>query len=94
MASIAGGKIDGIAPKANLYLFKIQGHWNKNKQPPEKPEPDILAKIQPMPLMPVFDRLRMHVAKRLEKDKNTRSVIDMSWGEDLLLHCIDIDANF
>ncbi|OAL01554.1 subtilisin-like protein [Phaeosphaeriaceae sp. SRC1lsM3a] len=83
MATIAGGKLHGLAPKANLYLFKIKGHWNSGRIPRE---PDKLGKIQPKALITVLDKLRLHVNERLRANKEAKSVINMSWG-------VDIDPN-
>ncbi|KAH7411597.1 peptidase S8/S53 domain-containing protein [Phaeosphaeria sp. MPI-PUGE-AT-0046c] len=79
MATIAGGKVHGIAPKANLYLLKFMGHWNSEKA---AREPDRLGKIQPMALTAVFDTLRLHVTRRLRVNKDAKSVINLSWGVD------------
>jgi hypothetical protein len=77
MATVAAGKLDGIAPNANLYLIKIQGQWNSGRTPPEA---DKSGKIQPKALGIAFDEIRRHVAARRSADPGTKSVINISWG--------------
>jgi hypothetical protein len=82
MATIAAGKLDGIAPNANLHLLKIQGLWNSGETPRK---PDKSGKIQPMAVLSAFDEVRRHVGARRSADPNTKSVINMSWGRSLIV---------
>ncbi|EAT86668.2 hypothetical protein SNOG_05604 [Parastagonospora nodorum SN15] len=83
MATIAGGKLDGISPNANLYLVKIMGQWNAGTSSTAQEKP---GRIQPAALRVAFDEVRRHVEARRSVDPNTKSVINMSWGVQLLIN--------
>ncbi|KAF1918124.1 peptidase S8/S53 domain-containing protein [Ampelomyces quisqualis] len=60
MAIIAGGKINGVAPKANLYLMKIKGQYNTGENPPGS-RPIKNSRITPMSLTSVFNEIRVRL---------------------------------
>lgn len=79
MSVIAAGKTYGIAPNADLFLVKIKncyldGLWEDNRL-------SHTAGVQPAALDWVLRRVRDHIEGRLRQDPNTKSVINMSWGE-------------
>jgi hypothetical protein len=78
MATIAAGKLNGIAPNADLYLMKIKGQWNSGRIPHE---PDKSVKIHAAALVEAFDETKRDVQARLALNKNAKSVINMSWGK-------------
>ncbi|KAH7073921.1 peptidase S8/S53 domain-containing protein [Paraphoma chrysanthemicola] len=77
MATIAAGKGYGVAPKADLYLLKRNGEWNKGT---ESNKPDENYATQPPALAAVFDTIESHVRSRLRANSRAKSVINMSWG--------------
>lgn len=76
MAIIAGGIINGVAPRANLYLMKIKGQWNNGESPT-----NMNGRILPRALDTVFDEIRRHVGQRLQANPRAKSVINLSGGE-------------
>jgi hypothetical protein len=78
MATIAAGKLNGIAPNADLYPMKIKGQWNSGRIPHE---PDKSVKIHAAALVEAFDETKRDVQARLALNKNAKSVINMSWGK-------------
>lgn len=81
MAAIAGGRINGVAPRANLYLMKIKGHYNNGDKPRPDRNPIKSARIFPRALAAVFDEIRRDVLARRLLDPRAKSVINMSWGK-------------
>lgn len=79
MATVAAGKLNGIAPNADLYLMKIQGQWNSGRTAPS--DKDKAGKIHARALVTVFDEIQRDVIARLDANKDTKSVINISWGE-------------
>jgi subtilisin family serine protease len=89
MATIAGGKIHGVAPNANLYLLKVKGQWNKGSG---SDADEKSGSVQPKALMTTFGVIRDHVRDRLIADAETKSVINMSWGKlSQRLHSLDLN---
>jgi hypothetical protein len=78
MATIAAGKLNGIAPNADLYLMKIKGQWNSGRTPHE---PDKSVKIHAAALGEALEEIKRDVHARLDVNKNAKSVINMSWGK-------------
>jgi hypothetical protein len=78
MAIIAGGKVHGVAPNANLYLLKVKGQWNKGTSTAAE---ERNGSVQPKALITTLGVIRNHIRNRLATDTNTRSVINMSWGK-------------
>jgi subtilisin family serine protease len=77
MATIAAGKIHGVAPNANLYLMKILGQWNLGTS---TTRPNQNYAVQPKALLKVLDEIQQHVESRLGSNQDAKSVINMSWG--------------
>jgi hypothetical protein len=78
IATVAAGRIHGIAPNANLYLLKHEGDWNAGKTPHEKIRS---GKIQQGAVAEVLDVVRRHIEARLMADSGAKSVINISWGK-------------
>jgi len=86
MATIAAGKQNGIAPKADLFLLKTKGQWNR---PDSTSQPAVTEKnyaVQPLALLKALNTIRLDVETRLEEDKTAKSVVNLSSGMSALLH--------
>jgi len=81
MATIAAGKIHGVAPNADLYLVKTKG------QIKDKTNPRILrhSPLNYNAALFFLNAVKSHIKTRLAKDKNAKSVINLSWGKESLV---------
>ena len=81
MATIAAGRINGIARNADLVLLKSQAEYNYNIEEgdptPLVGGPDKSYKFLPGALERCFSEIR----RRVEEDPNGRHVVNMSWGK-------------
>jgi hypothetical protein len=77
MASIAAGRIHGIARNADLYLLKTKGQWDAG--PPSREITN--GPIEPAAMASVLGEVRRHVESRLATNPRAKSVINMSFGE-------------
>ncbi|KAF2789529.1 subtilisin-like protein, partial [Melanomma pulvis-pyrius CBS 109.77] len=92
MATIAGGKIHGIAPNADLFLVKTTGNFNRgpSTEQEEREEregtrfiEDSNHPLQPGALEDSLNAVRDHILERLKVNPDAKSVINMSWGVQL-----------
>ncbi|KAI4941965.1 hypothetical protein J4E91_010515 [Alternaria rosae] len=76
MATIAAGKIHGVAPNADLYLVKTKG------QIKDKTNPQVLrhSPLNYNAALFFLNAVKSHIKARLAKDQNAKSVINLSWG--------------
>lgn len=78
MATIAAGILDGVAPRANLFLAKEKGQWNTGKDNKQAYQ---TGPYRPNALNTVFKEIRSHIKRRCDADPNAQSVVNMSWGK-------------
>jgi hypothetical protein len=77
MATIAAGKVEGVAPNANLHLIKAKGSYLKDASDPDNFTP---YAYQPSAIALALTKIRADVQRRLNADPNAKSVINMSFG--------------
>jgi hypothetical protein len=78
MASIAAGILDGVAPRANLFLAKGKGQWNTGKDNQHAYQN---GPYRPNALNTVFKEIRSHIKRKRDAEPNAKSVVNMSWGK-------------
>ncbi|KAF1995006.1 subtilisin-like protein [Amniculicola lignicola CBS 123094] len=78
MATLAGGKHLGVAPKANLYLVKPKNQYRARG--PGGVWIEKSYKLQHQALDRALGVVREDIEARLAQDPNTKSVINMSFG--------------
>lgn len=83
MATVAAGKVHGIAPNAHLHLLKMKGDYNKGPRN-GRPMDDSTYAVQPKALNKVLNEVRRHVSNNLARNSNAKSVVNMSWGISIL----------
>ena len=86
MATLAGGLNHGMAPRANMYLIKAKGQYRYNKKDPRTGQPlgdnpDHNMPYNTAALLVAFNQIRAHIADRISKNPDAKSVINLSWGK-------------
>jgi hypothetical protein len=90
MAVIAGGKVHGVAPNANLFLVKYKGQFNRGNPRNDvnnlNPGKELNHSVLPGAVARCLNIVRQDIARRLQTDPMAKSVINMSWGKTLSSH--------
>ncbi|KAI8942389.1 hypothetical protein NX059_000463 [Plenodomus lindquistii] len=76
MAGLAGGRVDGVAPNADLCLVKTKGHIRHTSDSTRLS----VSGHRSGSVSYFLEQVRYHIEARLRENPQARSVINMSWG--------------
>ncbi|KAF2445923.1 hypothetical protein P171DRAFT_276181 [Karstenula rhodostoma CBS 690.94] len=77
MAIIAAGAVNGVARRANLYLMKAKGQYQREVGS------DIVNLGYTVPaIQTTLDEIKRHIEERKRSNPNAKSVLSWSWGKD------------
>lgn len=76
MAALAGGRVNGFAPNADLCLVKTKGLYRH-----ERSDRISVTLHSFKSLNFVLKKVQEHITQSITKDPGVKSVVNMSWGE-------------